>query len=1338
MTITTRIKEKLDNYRTCVLMAIDFLSKDQLEEAGVRFRKSAEAYLKIILYEQMGDETGQRYLTGEEDAGGNPLSPWLKPSYTQMLDTCYSKGWIDVNIHRLLDDIRKKSNENAHDPNEPINQTLLKQKIEDCLKLSQKLSTLIYKHVGYSAPAEMLQAYHDGVVDYKTIVSLQESDMDTFVENVDFFDKSNRYILVAPFSTDALSETLLHNLMGVRWSMIIDFNCHSKENGGLYHSMMPEIDDNCTPFTILNREGLSNMSKGTNGNVNWIFANGLANINGTVTPDIATWIGKRMHHFLKEALAEFCKKSLSCIHIISLLDNEEYLEEVIHQFDGIDFAERDLVSFSIISDKQHVRDNMAKLSRYGFDIHCFSFSLVRFVSEIGDLLRPEDRSAIIVPGRNAQNEPISIDITGIYSKLLANGINVVHRDIVSEADKSIDPLPAFYRGETITWKELEADVDVQRGRYEELKRKVLERLNGRVSQKFTLYHSAGAGGTTISRRLAYDLREQVPTIIINDYSRTVTFSLIELLSVKLNRPMLAIVESSKVGNIDELIASCNAKKRIVVFVYVERILNNRSVVGQPQSECISDRMYDAEEKGKFTYKVNLYRPNSQCLQWIEKTPYANCEVIDFSMSIAEDEYRKDAIDRYVRQYLNQLSEPTVEFLTYVSMVYHYAQRSVSDLVFRKLFVTSNGKTGLMAYMRQRQDEMLYLKKLITIDGEDVEEERLWRPRYSRFADIVLEQVLGGDTPDKWKNALPEWSKKLIRVVKENYEFLTDDVQRMLVAVFLEREKEDLLGHEEAWGARGAQEKFSQLLDDMAFSMEDQKDILKLLAEKYPNVSHFWGHLARFCYENANTPDEFHEAISYIETALDRSGGNDYNLLHIAGMCHRRMIEYYQRTKVDIGREELKNITKIARDYFGKSRNVNPRNVHAYTSEIQLLTVVIEYGKGFSNHDTYNSFLLSPGNTWFFELYEDLNDLIEELTMLLEHEETLGKTVRLVRTKAMLANSESKSCEYVGDFKKSLQSLQNHIQNADRLALPHLRVMYVRTLLLSKVNGNREKMIEAWGKLSEKEQGLVEEYLNKNVQQNSGSINSMRLWVQFVRYSGIDISIEEIKSRLKMLYKSSDNYPMTKLEAAFNLYILNLFELIRDNDLLNNRKRDEIRQWVDACRPLSSSDKYPFEWLVTLDGIQGIVSSKNRPELNNLVRVNGTITEIKSNTQGTIRLDCGYDVFFSPASGNFIQGKDETTRVSMVLAFRHEGPAAYEVVRLVKDGYETIGVSRNEIADDLAITEVETIEIDEPVTPSTEVLTEKPKVTGPKLNVIGKIDLEQFKKYERSPKKNDKR
>lgn len=1334
MILTTRIKEKLENYHSSVLLAIDFFSKEYFEEAGVRFRKGAEAYMKLVIYEQWGDDRGHRYLIGNEDKDGNSLTRKTIPLYSDMMSLCYrDNNWIDYNTYLLLEDIRVKSNDNAHDPNEPIAHAVLKSQLENCMELSKQLTSILYRHIGQNIPSELNEAYENGVVDAQTILALQQIDMDSFIENVGFFDKSNRYILMAPFTMSSISRSLMRNLMGVRWSVVIDFDCHTKAPGGLYDSMRPEIEDNCTPFTILNKSGLSNMSKGTKGNINWIFANGLSSISGTVTPDIKTWIGKRMHHFLKDALTEFCKKSLSPIHIISILEKEEYLEEVIRQFDGIDFAERDLVSFSIISDNQAVRENMTKLSRYGFDIKCYSFSTVRFLSEIGDFLSPDDRHSILVPGRNADDQPVMMDITNIYSKLYSNGISVVHRDIVSEVESPIEELPAFYRGETITWKELEADVDVQRSKYDDLQRKILDRLNGRQSQKFTLYHYAGAGGTTISRRLAYNLREQVPTVIIDAYNKNVTFNLIELLSMKVNRPMLAIVESSKVGSIDELITSCNAKKRMVVFVYVERILHKSSVIGQPQMELIHDRMNDGEEKSKFSYKVQLYHPHSASLEWINKTPFTNCEVIDFSMSIAEENYERDSLRRYIKQYLNQLSEPVAEFLVYVAMIYHYAQRTVSDLVFRKLFVTGSGKTGLLPYMRQRSQEMTYLKKLITNDSEEFSEDLQWRPRYSVFADIILEELLGGEFPNRWKNAIPEWSRKLIHTVKDNYEYLTEEVKKILVAVFLERGKEDFLGQEEAWGARGAQEKFSQLLDDMSYSMDDQKAILQLLAETYPTVPHFWGHLARFCYENADTPDQFSEAADYIDRALDNGGQADFNLLHIAGMCRRRLIEYYQRSQIDIGREELKRITELARDYFRMSREVNPRNVHAYTSEIQLLTIVIEYGKSFSKYDKYSSFLVASSNVWFFELYEELNDLIDELTMLLNHIETLGITVRLNRSKAMLARSESKCWEYVGDYKESLRSIQDHIRTADRLSLPHFRIMYVRTLLLSKVNGNRDKMMEAWGKLSEKELELVEDYLNKNVQQNASSLNSMRLWLQFVRYSDVSISVEEVKSRLKMMYKSSDSYPMTKLEAAFNLYILNLFELIRDNDTLNIRKRDEIHDWVSICTSLSPNDKYPFEWLVNLDGMHGIVSSKDKPKDDQLVRLTGTIIDIKSKVQGTIRLDCGYDVFFMPTVGNFIQGKDETARVDMVLAFRHEGPAAYEVARLSKKGQPISDVANQEMAEDLAITQIEAIEIDENENSEDIVKVIPTKTEGPKLTVLGKIDLDQFKKYER-PKK----
>lgn len=132
--------------------------------------------------------------------------------------------------------------------------------------------------------------------------------------------------------------------------------------------------------------------------------------------------------------------------------------------------------------------------------------------------------------------------------------------------------------------------------------------------------------------------------------------------------------------------------------------------------------------------------------------------------------------------------------------------------------------------------------------------------------------------------------------------------------------------------------------------------------------------------------------------------------------------------------------------------------------------------------------------------------------------------------------------------------------------------------------------------------------------------------------------------------------------------------------------------------------------------------------------------LKSSAQGTIRLDCGFDAFFTPSVGNFIQGKDETTRVTMVIAFRHEGPAAYEVVRLSDKEKDYISPTTEESTQDLEIGDVEPI-----VEPKVELAVEEkqveewkqPKVELPKLKVIGKIDLEQFKKYER-PKKSKKK
>ena len=374
MKVTARIQEKLESYRTHVLMAIDYLSKERWNEAAVRFRMSAEAYMKVIIYERLGDVRGHEVILGHENYLGVALKRGHGLFYYELLEIIAEKNvWIDASKKQILIDIQKKANDNAHDSNSTVSIAMQKVQLEDCFILSEQLTTILYSHIGSAVPEEIKRAYIDGVVDSQMISTLRMSDMESFVEQVDNFDRICRYILVAPFTTQGISESLLRNLMGIRWSVVVDFNCHTKDPGGIYHSMLPTIGDNCTPFTILNRDGLSNMSKGTNGNVNWIHANGLSTLQGTVTADINAWIGKRMHHFLRDALTEFCKKSLSHIHIISLLDKADYLTELIRLFDGIDFAERDLVSFSIISDDQQVREDSLKLSRYGFEIQSYSF-----------------------------------------------------------------------------------------------------------------------------------------------------------------------------------------------------------------------------------------------------------------------------------------------------------------------------------------------------------------------------------------------------------------------------------------------------------------------------------------------------------------------------------------------------------------------------------------------------------------------------------------------------------------------------------------------------------------------------------------------------------------------------------------------------------------------------------------------------------------------------------------------------------------------------------------------------------------------------------------------------
>ena len=151
----------------------------------------------------------------------------------------------------------------------------------------------------------------------------------------------------------------------------------------------------------------------------------------------------------------------------------------------------------------------------------------------------------------------------------------------------------------------------------------------------------------------------------------------------------------------------------------------------------------------------------------------------------------------------------------------------------------------------------------------------------------------------------ESSINLINSIKSNQQYLVDDSRQILISVFLERGKEELLGVEEAW-SKDNNTHFSQLLEDLGYSELNQRNVLSRLANSFPNEPHFWGHLARFCYEKASIPKHFDEAMSFVQKAFDANGEKDFNLQHIAGMCKRRLLEYYKRENVKLDFEDIKD------------------------------------------------------------------------------------------------------------------------------------------------------------------------------------------------------------------------------------------------------------------------------------------------------------------------------------------------------------------------------------------------------------------------------------------------
>lgn len=1335
ITLTPQIEQKIREYEEHCLKALLFWKNNDYEHCTQDFRKSCEALFKILIFEKYGSANGLKIILGEIDCQ-LVISDNKELGYSSLWNAAKNSLQFEPKLTGAFKDIKEYGDNGAH------NRNLIQKKVEyidaeQCKTQSYKITKWLYESLFIiSIPTSLKNAY-EGVITEISNETPHSEIWNNFYSFVDEFTKYNKYILIVPPEFKGCSDLEIQALSKINWSFILDFNPKSKLNG-LYQLFEEFYKDKLIPITI-EQKGQKNIVGEGVFMTNWLFANGISTFAHTITSGIKGWMQNKYPAFITELFRDFFSKSTKRYTIIYLYDKIEFIEEIVRSISQINEDRNDLIKHVFVYQNPDLQPRIQEFEKFGIQFDTFNLKINEIISGISStqLATIDGKSkAIIVPARTAREEITTKDISSSYTTLLDNDIEVVHQQIDHSLEDSKETIPSFYKGQKIIWKDISNEIDVRRNKTNNIVEKIRNLLlTSKSSVKFELKHFPGAGGTTVGRRVAFELRNEYPTILISKYNRTKTHILISDLADQVQKSILAIVEASQINNneLDELIRRCNSDKKNIIFLYLVRTYSK--VKDSEKTSLLKATMLDIGERDRFVSKFKNYAIKKDELNsFIIKQP-SECELIDFSLSLDLEEFNEDHILNYVKGYVDKMTEKQLTFVKYVAIIYYYSQNSVSDLIFRNLFASKS----LSEELRQISIDNQFIRKLL-LQEMDMNEEstEYWRPRFSKFSEFILKILIDPN----WKDHISIHVIELIKNCKENNQYLDDEVRKILRSVLLERNNQDLLGSEEEWKGLASNEQFSSLLKDLG-EKQKQREVLQALVENYPEESHFLGHFGRFLYEKAEEINDYKEAEDYINKSFDEGGDTDSNLQHIAGMCQRRILEFYSRTynSSDFNKDdlllELIERTNLANRYFNTSREIDPYNIHAYIAQIQTIIHVIDFGKQISGISKKEAFITNVEFSWFAEQFSKAIQLIDEAKIVIEHLEANGKSNFLNKSNNYLRQGEAKTYEILGDYSSSISTFKSLSDTADRNLRPYFRSMYIYAILLKKVKGQRKDISSAWEQLNEEEITSIDNALNSNILQDPGNIQSFRMWLKFVRYSSKSISLNEILTKIKIWYENSSDNQISNLECSYYLYVIYSCLAIRAGDSFSDFNVKEAQRFISVCNGKSNNSKFTYEWYGKGDGIKMLVNHKDHviDDFSNLLEVNGAISNIYSKQQGKIKLECGLDAFFVPVHNNFIQGKDETTEVVFYVGFRHDGLMAWNVRRVYssevkpEEEIRSVIVIKEEFEEINRVEDIEDIEVSTSDVAADEIFrTEITKIEVPK--IVGKIDLSQFDKFKK--------
>lgn len=1053
-----------------------------------------------------------------------------------------------------------------------------------------------------------------------------------FLAAVKSFDgQANCYVLVAE---GLRGDSRLGVLGHLPWSLVIDLDPYS-DRDGLLREMAPVLKTRRGLHVFSGEDAPGDLLNGTK----WMMACGWV-LRSEHPTDRFRWGYERLS--IMRAVAREVATANAHRHIVVVVlpglsyDEDDPSFRLQKSLETLDEATRGSATILMAGDR--------KLTVMGREVTPLGLMPAQITRQLAEVYSVGAKSEeVTIPGPDGSSKIIPIETLRIAQE----NLDILHSGILDVVET--DDGSRFWAGRPPTWRELSADIDVPRSIAPTLKAHISEMLGEYRNQSVVLVQSPGAGGTTLARRIAWDLHRTHPVVLLRHYSAALPDRIQSIYNIA-ERPILIVAEASKLTESarEDLHRELSARNARYVILYLRKAFRRDHHLDGPQLQRTTSadgkrsfELFDPMTSDEPQLFLRAYRDLTDDdfrLKELSRIVYEeSCSSYrsPFFFGLITFERHFGKVDEYVSAHLGRLRGKARDIMEFLSVVTIYSNSGIPRAVVNRIMnLQADTSVGLEEILGEGPARLVVVR-----DGG-------LRIMHQVLAEHVLQKVLNSPG-DSWRADLKDicidFIRESVRAVGDHSRVLVDLFKELFIdrQGVIDQEIEDRMD-------------FSPLIEEIsAIEKTHAKLVFETLTDAFPGEAHFWNHRGRFIVYKMGWHD-ISEAESFLRTAI-RLAPDDALHHHTYGLVKRSRIRQILRSSSNSSPYELldrvNDLFEEASSAFARARSIKAENMHGYITHTQMiLDIALELKK-------------LCGVSSVAEISDSVQSWVRENLVIAQD--------LLADVEALYGSLQGEN-RYVTDCRSNLKRLMGDLDEVVRLweihhASGHATAWGRRALALAYF----ERRERSWRRLELGELQSIKDLVEKNLASSARRDEDYRLWFEAYRHMP-DFDIDEAISRLATWADRTAHWrPHYYLYA---LYFLKWFFGQTDST-------SEMDAAMEACKKLYIGRRgASFLWLGHGPERCPLVSTSDLGEFDRrgknfwkndklLRRVAGVIDERPLRPQsGVILIDGLLPAFFVPGR-DFIGNQHENQAVSFFLALSAEGLRAWSVTSGAGNGLE---------------------------------------------------------------------